>query len=103
MGFRLVEQECIDIDECKEFQFCHADNHCTNTVGSYSCGCWHGYENDGIGCTDIDECSDKNICPSNSVCQNSIGNYSCQCNDGFDGFLCEDYDECTLVIQTLHA
>ena len=97
MGFRLVGQECEDIDECKEFDFCYKDNHCTNTVGSYSCGCWWGYEAVGIVCTDIDECSNKNICPTNSMCQNSVGNFSCQCDVGFEGDFCTDVDECSLI------
>ena len=97
MGFRLVGQECVDIDECKEFQFCHEDNHCTNTVGSYSCGCWHGYKSLQNSCSDIDECSNHKICPVNSVCENHAGSYNCQCDTGFQGSLCEDIDECYLA------
>ena len=41
-----------DIDEC----FLNTDNCaptavCTNTIGSFSCGCLPGYTGDGVNCT----------------------------------------------------
>ena len=103
MGFRLVDQQCMDIDECKEFRsFCFENNHCTNTVGSYFCGCWHGYKSVGTGCSDINECIIDDVCPTNSVCQNNVGNYKCECDTGFQGYLCEDTDECSLS-SSCHA
>ncbi|XP_075155675.1 low-density lipoprotein receptor-related protein megalin [Haematobia irritans] len=32
---------CVDLDECSEWG--HCDQLCTNTEGSYSCSCTHGY------------------------------------------------------------
>ena len=76
--------------------------HCTNTLGSYVCGCRHGYETVGTSCKDIDECTNQKICPDNSICQNTAGNYTCQCRSGFYGYLCQDIDECS-VIDSCHA
>ena len=101
-------KECTDIDECTEFRgFCKGNLHCTNTVGSYLCGCRFGFETittidwtlmkETLGCVDTDECVDQDICPKNSVCLNSPGNYTCQCHTGFAGDLCEDIDECSPV------
>ena len=108
MGFTLTRQTCTDIDECYEFRgLCEGKLHCTNTVGSYICGCWQGFETIMTSdwdlmirvpdCVDIDECSKWRICPGNSVCENTAGNYSCNCKTGFQGPLCEDIDECTLI------
>ena len=81
--------------------------HCTNTVGSYICGCRYGYKTVVIddweslkrvpSCLDIDECSNQGICPDNSICLNTPGNHTCQCHAGFQGSLCADIDECSLV------
>ena len=107
MGFTLTRQKCTDIDECKEFPgLCEGKLHCTNTIGSYICGCWHGYKTIITSdwellvripdCADIDECLDKIICPENSACLNTAGSYTCQCDGGFRGQLCLDIDECSL-------
>jgi len=50
-----------DIDECNaselssEYQhlahICHDDANCTNTKGSYHCGCLDGYSGSGEQCT----------------------------------------------------
>ena len=29
------------------------------------------------------------------MCRNTEGSYSCDCEDGYEGKLCEDIDECT--------
>ena len=108
-----IRHKCIDIDECKEFPgLCEGKLHCTNTIGTYTCGCRHGYETIKTSdwdlmmtipdCKDIDECSNQDICPFNSDCQNTAGNYTCECNTGFDGYLCEDIDECNKV-SSCHA
>ena len=98
MGFTLTRHKCGDINECIEFPgLCPANVHCENTMGSYICGCLHGYQTLETGCVDIDECANQEICPENSICLNSAGNYTCQCHPGFGGHLCEDEDECALI------
>ena len=108
MGFVLMRRKCIDLDECgKSRAPCEGNLHCTNTVGSYICGCRQGHETvitndwDSVkrtpSCLDIDECSNIGICPDNSTCQNTLGDYNCQCHSGFKGNLCTDIDECALT------
>ena len=46
----------IDIDECAEIDACDQD--CTNTVGSFMCSCYNGYELDDNG----RNCSGMYIC-----------------------------------------
>ena len=39
-----------DIDECSgEQNNCSVNSTCTNTVGSYLCSCFSGYEDEGMG------------------------------------------------------
>ena len=98
MGFTLTSHKCGDINECKKFPgLCPANVHCENTMGSYICGCLHGYQTLETGCVDIDECANQEICPENSICLNSAGNYTCQCHPGFGGHICQDEDECALI------
>ena len=103
----MLRRKCIDIDECKEYRgICEGKLHCTNTVGSYICGCRPGYKTKITpnfellknipSCLDIDECKNWKICPDNSDCKNTAGGYNCQCHAGFQGDLCEDIDECTI-------
>ena len=107
------EDRCSDFDECKgPRNFCKGNLQCKNTVGSYFCGCWQGYQTvetsvlDSMknypDCVDIDECTNKGICPENAICQNNAGSYACLCLAGFQGELCLDFDECTLN-STCHA
>lgn len=39
----------LDVNECKE-RPCDVFAHCTNTVGSFQCSCFPGYEGDGFTC-----------------------------------------------------
>ena len=97
-----------DIDECSSNNGGCAQV-CTNTPGSYTCGCDSGYELDGDGFScngtyqgilspfkpfeysDIDECSSNND-DCAQVCTNTPGNYTCGCDPGYeldgDGFSC---------------
>ena len=62
---------CIDIDECEKFPgLCRGNVHCTNTVGTYTCGCRYGFEKVESGCIDIDECTIPGLCPAEASCQN---------------------------------
>ena len=42
-----------DINECgsDDFNNCHENSQCTDTVGSYTCSCNPGYTGDGFTCT----------------------------------------------------
>ena len=43
---------------------------CTDTEGSYTCGCDDGYSGDGVTCTNIDECLGSNGCHvSDALCR----------------------------------
>ena len=100
-----------DIDECaRNISGCNQD--CTNTIGSYFCSCYPGYdiEHDNRTCVgkgltqcflcliqtpyliqhiffiifaDIDECA-HNISGCNQNCTNTIGSYFCSCYPGYD-------------------
>ncbi|XP_019641639.1 PREDICTED: fibulin-1-like isoform X1 [Branchiostoma belcheri] len=89
---------CTDIDECAA-DIDNCAQVCTNTDGSYTCGCNPGYvlNADGVSCDDVDECAaDTDNCEQ--TCTNTVGSFTCGCNDGYvlnaDGFSCDDVDEC---------
>ena len=69
-----------DIDECSE-GISGCDQLCSNTLGSYTCSCYSGYEldTDNHTCIDIEECIDDNG-GCEHTCVNTIGSYYCQCN-----------------------
>lgn len=68
----------VDIDECQEPHVCH--QLCTNTNGSYTCGCKAGYELiNSKDCVDIDECAEDRC----SKCSNWPGSFKCSCSDGY--------------------
>ncbi|KAK7888921.1 hypothetical protein WMY93_024481 [Mugilogobius chulae] len=90
-GFTLTgEMECEDVDECNEEALGPCGPHaiCSNTPGSYSCSCLHGYLMGATGCQDIDECGLAKVtglqaCPSNAECKNTIGSFHCFCPLGY--------------------
>jgi len=45
----------VDIIECVfwEYNNCHPNANCTDTVGSYTCECKDGYTGDGVTCTSM--------------------------------------------------
>ena len=43
----LLTATPTDIDECSE-GIVDCDHNCTNTIGSYACSCYSGYELDSI-------------------------------------------------------
>ena len=88
-GFSIWLQNCKDVDECaSHIEYC-GSLHCTNTVGSFVCGCRDGFEmvkSDGRRvCLDINECARRNICPDKSDCINTDGSFTCQCDIGYEG------------------
>ncbi|CAM9746066.1 unnamed protein product, partial [Lampetra fluviatilis] len=97
-GYELHEGQpnCFDINECETLpQRCEQD--CVNTVGSYVCSCFPGFEVNSTnihGCVDINECLSK-PCKNNGTCQNLDNAYSCQCARGWTGTNCDqDINEC---------
>ncbi len=76
---------------------CGANATCSNTAGSYSCGCNSGYAGDGLTCKDVNECLTNNGgCDNNAECTNSAGSFTCACKVFWqgDGKTCGDINEC---------
>uniref|UniRef100_A0A673B0Z4 Adhesion G protein-coupled receptor E8 n=1 Tax=Sphaeramia orbicularis TaxID=375764 RepID=A0A673B0Z4_9TELE len=106
-----------DIDECErsEGRVCGSNSNCTNTIGSYICTCWNGFNLLFVNITpaitityyctpsfllsvDIDECLD-NVCGDGGTCTNNPGSYVCDCHPGFklvpgQTAPCVDINEC---------
>ena len=100
----------LDIDECATSNAgCQTD--CTNTDGSFFCGCAEGYEVslNGFSCQgerfegknllilcvnssleesnlDVEEClTGQDTCDaSSSICRNTVGSFECDCNAGYE-------------------
>ena len=110
--------ECIDINECLEYEgsgdeyegssdACLPNSICSNTDGSYVCECDPGYVGDGMitGCHDVDECIEgTHSCSDHAYCKNDMGTHYCECIPGFhgDGIVCEDNDECLFETHSCH-
>ncbi|KAH3839277.1 hypothetical protein DPMN_112703 [Dreissena polymorpha] len=95
-GFKKAGKNCVDIDECLEYNDC--EQICTNTNGSYECNCNSGYVQNGKECTDIDECSNGRAgCVQ--VCTNTDGGFRCSCNEFYlladNKNACLPQQECT--------
>ncbi|KAL1140439.1 hypothetical protein AAG570_000371 [Ranatra chinensis] len=86
-GFGGCSCEVPDENECKN-RPCDVFAHCTNTLGSFHCSCFPGYEGDGFHCQDINECDDPSIaarCVENSECCNLPAHFLCKCLPGYTG------------------
>uniref|UniRef100_A0A8C6VCI0 Fibrillin-2 n=1 Tax=Naja naja TaxID=35670 RepID=A0A8C6VCI0_NAJNA len=77
---------------------------CKNTVGSYNCLCFPGFElTHNNDCMDIDECSSLagQVC-RNGQCINNVGSFRCLCQEGYDhtpdGKNCIDINECVSLL-----
>ena len=90
-GYNLVNEDCININECEEDQNICGKGNCTDTIGSFTCKCETGFYYSNGTCVDIDECSFGNFTsctfPS-KTCKNTAGSYNCSCNsdNGFNIF-----------------
>jgi hypothetical protein len=101
-GYTGFDGSCTDIDECLTATTCGPSRaSCTNTVGSYECGCQSGYAAPATGgaCADVDECAASSTCgAARASCANTPGSYSCGCALGYSapatGGACVDDDEC---------
>lgn len=78
----MIDDLCIDIDECKTAEICEENEQCENLFGSFMCVCAAGFvrNNQSEICDDIDECSIDNLCTDLEDCQNSVGSYECLCS-----------------------
>ncbi|KRX99975.1 Signal peptide, CUB and EGF-like domain-containing protein 2 [Trichinella pseudospiralis] len=91
-GFQKHGNKCRDVNECEHMNG-HCVQICANTIGSFKCSCYVGFQlaADQKNCLDIDECkTDNGYCEH--YCVNTIGSYYCSCKRGFilaaDGFSC---------------
>ncbi|XP_004614475.2 complement component C1q receptor [Sorex araneus] len=100
-GYQLdfSQRDCVDVNECESGSSCSQD--CINTLGSFQCHCWIGYEPidiEHVTCEDVDECATNNsLCIQG--CVNTEGSFYCTCQEGYvqgnDSQQCVDVDECT--------
>ncbi|KAH8853280.1 Fibrillin-1 [Schistosoma japonicum] len=106
-GYRLDENECIDIDECYENKHnCTYDSTCMNYIGGYRCirveECPSGLKRKYplSRCEDINECELRtDNCGAHAFCKNTVGSYQCICKHGYKNVNetdCVDIDECTI-------
>ncbi|XP_062579994.1 protein eyes shut homolog, partial [Saccostrea cucullata] len=105
-GFELDidNSTCKDIDECKMFGTC--EHNCTNTDGSFECGCniGHTLQNDGKSCEVCidgfygDKCLKECRCgPGSERCDHING---CVCKTGWTGESCnQDINECNNTVS----
>ncbi|CAC5394796.1 unnamed protein product [Mytilus coruscus] len=80
----------LDIDECDDATTCDSIPHstCQNSVGSYDCACYVGYQKNSSNlCDNIDECGNSNLnnCTENASCFDTDGSFYCICDSGFTG------------------
>ncbi|XP_046144119.1 fibrillin-1-like [Osmia bicornis bicornis] len=100
-GFGGCNCQVPDENECK-YRPCDIFAHCTNTLGSFQCSCFPGYQGDGFYCEDINECDNPAFasrCVENAECCNLPSNFLCKCKSGYigDGEVhCEDVNECAI-------
>jgi len=110
-GHTGFDGNCTDIDECLTATTCGDGRaSCTNTDGSYACGCQTGYAAPATGgtCMDVDECATTAPCGVLATgCVNTVGSYACSCMVGYGapttGGTCSDLDECALGTCTVNA
>eukprot|EP00049_Salpingoeca_infusionum_P014685 m.277599 g.277599 ORF g.277599 m.277599 type:complete len:1768 (+) comp15730_c0_seq1:122-5425(+) len=98
---------CVEIDECA-FGVDECQQQCINTVGSYECDCFSGYELNGtFSCADVNECDEgTDDCAttlSNSVCRNTIGAFACDCKRGYVGADCSPTSFDLLNVTNKHS
>lgn len=100
VGYRYIDGQCKDTDECSSPTNGGCTHKCINTDGSYECDCPKGYHlsEDKKTCLDTDECLKYpigDIC--SHICINNIGSYNCDCPIGYE--LCFDNKTCEQVVD----
>merc|ERR1712003_504184 len=82
---------CADNNECAspDTYSCHANSHCVDTTGAYTCECDSGFSAsfDAMGnpvCNDVDECAGDVSCSAHSTCRNNVGSWGCACDAGYE-------------------
>lgn len=105
-GFKLVNNECVNIDECVNNP-CHPSAQCVDSQGSYKCVCSTGSIGDpyNTGCMLPNQCRrdlqcedslaclkgkcsnpcDNNACGVNAVCSVNRHRMTCTCEKGYLG------------------
>ena len=110
-GFITTEdgQACENINECRyegQNKVCE-NGKCIDSMGSYSCICNDGFEDQDGTCTDINECQEEGDLCLHGKCYNINGGYGCLCNPGYieseDKHSCKDIDECTNASTCLNG
>eukprot|EP00736_Rhodelphis_marinus_P006025 Rmarinus@m.19263 len=108
IGYYLQDDSfCNDSDECLSLTHnCNIRATCSNTNGSFDCGCKQGYKGDGVSCVNVNECELlTHNCDVRATCEDTWGSFSCTCNAvGFDGdgTTCSDISECNSATHTCH-
>jgi hypothetical protein len=81
---------------------CHKYATCTNTEGSYTCRCNHGYTGDGTICTDISDCN-GDTCGHGQCTDTGVGSFRCTCDEGWTDKTCSfNIDECSALTHECH-
>uniref|UniRef100_A0A1I7T2K1 Multiple epidermal growth factor-like domains protein 6 n=1 Tax=Caenorhabditis tropicalis TaxID=1561998 RepID=A0A1I7T2K1_9PELO len=89
-----------DVNECMANNG-GCEHECVNTIGTFYCRCWPGFElsGDGNTCTDIDECATSNGGCSDR-CVNTAGGFRCDCPSDLylhsDGRTCGKVTSCSV-------
>ncbi|XP_055956124.1 fibrillin-2 [Patella vulgata] len=93
-----------DVNECELMPNLCQNGRCINTIGSFRCECYRGfnYNPDLHICEDENECRRQlPPCMGNAICTNTPGSYECTCPPGYklrsDRRRCEDINECQEV------
>jgi len=93
-----------DINECSDYTHeCPRNADCTNTDGSYTCGCADGYTGDGyVECRDVDDCAQE-PCSNGQCSDGGVNLYTCDCEAGWKDYNCDhDINECVTGAHNCH-
>uniref|UniRef100_T1IWH6 Fibrillin-2 n=1 Tax=Strigamia maritima TaxID=126957 RepID=T1IWH6_STRMM len=98
---RLLCGDNEDVNECEEKLDVCKNGICMNTIGSFKCECYAGYNYNDLrfSCEDINECVlTPNSCIGIAECINVQGSFRCSCPDGYrliaNNRECQDINEC---------